>query len=183
MFLIRHGQSQFNVVYSVTRQDPGIEDPELTEEGHRQIEAVAAGLIDQRDRGEVRLTRLITSPYIRALQTAAILANALDVPVTVEALVRERAAFTCDVGSAPTALQQRFPRFAFAHLAHPWWHDLVAHGAAESEETLAERGASFRAAMRDDPDWSNIGVVTHWGFIRALTGQRVLNGAMVRLDR
>ncbi len=33
MLLIRHGQSEFNVVYSVTRQDPGIRDPKLTVEG------------------------------------------------------------------------------------------------------------------------------------------------------
>ena len=31
MLLIRHGQSEFNVVYSVTRVDPGIRDPLLTE--------------------------------------------------------------------------------------------------------------------------------------------------------
>ena len=27
MILLRHGQSEFNVVYGVTRVDPGIEDP------------------------------------------------------------------------------------------------------------------------------------------------------------
>ncbi|MDH3235510.1 MAG: histidine phosphatase family protein, partial [Alphaproteobacteria bacterium] len=33
MILIRHAQSEFNVVYGKTRQDPGIEDPKLTDTG------------------------------------------------------------------------------------------------------------------------------------------------------
>jgi len=30
MFLLRHGQSYFNLHFNQTRVDPGIEDPELT---------------------------------------------------------------------------------------------------------------------------------------------------------
>ena len=33
MILVRHGQSEFNAVYSVTRVDPGIPDPQLTDIG------------------------------------------------------------------------------------------------------------------------------------------------------
>ena len=36
MFLLRHGQSYFNLHYTETRVDPGIEDPELTPLGHEQ---------------------------------------------------------------------------------------------------------------------------------------------------
>ena len=31
MYLLRHGQSYFNLHFTPTRIDPGIEDPELTE--------------------------------------------------------------------------------------------------------------------------------------------------------
>lgn len=181
MFLIRHGQSAFNAVYSVTRQDPGIADPELTEEGVRQARAAATTLAALRERTEGHIRRLISSPYTRALQTATIIADALGLEVTVDPLVRERAAFACDIGASPAELAQRFPRFRFDHLADPWWHDHVACGAAESEEALAARGAAFRAAMAATPDWPHIAVVTHWGFIRCLTGRPPANGEIVRL--
>ncbi len=44
MFLLRHGQSYFNLHYTETRVDPGIEDPELTPLGHEQARVAAAGL-------------------------------------------------------------------------------------------------------------------------------------------
>lgn len=46
MILLRHAQSLFNVSYSVTRIDPGIEDPELTELGRQQARDAAAQLQD-----------------------------------------------------------------------------------------------------------------------------------------
>ena len=41
MFLLRHGQSYFNLHMSETRVDPGIEDPELTPLGESQAAAAA----------------------------------------------------------------------------------------------------------------------------------------------
>ena len=87
MILVRHGQSEFNVVYSVTRVDPGIRDPRLTEEGRRQ----AAGLAEELAGHGVR--RILASPYTRALETAAIIAERLSVPIAIDPVVGERAAF------------------------------------------------------------------------------------------
>ena len=64
MLLLRHGQSYFNLHFNKTRVDPGIEDPELTDLGFAQAHAAAARLAQQ------KLTRIIISPYMRALQTA-----------------------------------------------------------------------------------------------------------------
>src|ERR1039457_5721974 len=64
MFLLRHGQSYFNLHFSETRVDPGIEDPELTPLGAEQAAAAARLLAG------AALTRIIVSPYTRALQTA-----------------------------------------------------------------------------------------------------------------
>ena len=50
MILIRHGQSEFNVVYGKTRVDPGIRDPRLTALGERQAQArkqVTADTVEQ----------------------------------------------------------------------------------------------------------------------------------------
>lgn len=183
MLLVRHGQSHFNVAFAATRVDPGIRDPELTEEGRRQALAAAAELEVLRAQGR-DLRRLISSPYTRALQTASILAESLGFrEVTVEPLVRERAAFQCDVGASPTELQRRFPAYRFEHLDDPWWHDHIAHGVEESETAVAERAAAFRAAMARDPDGPHTIVVTHWGFIRCITGgYRSANGEIVPIS-
>jgi glucosyl-3-phosphoglycerate phosphatase len=170
MLLIRHGQSHFNVAFAATRIDPGIRDPELTDEGRRQALAAAAELDVLRGQGR-DIRRLISSPYTRALQTATIIADALGVAdVVVDPLVRERAAFMCDVGASPASLQARFPRYRFDHLDDPWWHDHIAHGTAETEEALALRAAAFRAAIAKTADAAQVAVITHWGFIRCVTG-------------
>jgi broad specificity phosphatase PhoE len=71
VILIRHGQTEFNRVFSVTRRDPGIRDPHLTDLGRRQAAVMAQSLRPS------SLRRLITSPYARALETAEIIAEHL----------------------------------------------------------------------------------------------------------
>jgi broad specificity phosphatase PhoE len=176
MFLIRHGQSEFNAVYARTRVDPGIPDPRLTEEGKRQARDAARSL------AEHGIARLIASPYTRALETATIIADELGLEIEVEPLVRERAAFHCDIGASPVELARRFPRLAFDHLDDPWWHDHVALGVDESEAHVIARGDLFRARAAKLDGRAQVCVVTHWGFIRALTGIEAKNGEIVRLS-
>jgi broad specificity phosphatase PhoE len=171
MILIRHGQSEFNVVYGATRQDPGIEDPRLTDAGRAQARTLGPAL------RVLGVARLMVSPYTRALETAALLREGHDVPVTVEPLVRERAAFSCDIGSRRDALAARWPDHAFDHLDDVWWskHE-------ESHDALHARGTSFRERVAREGNWHDLAVVTHWGFIMALTGLTVGNCVMVRFD-
>jgi broad specificity phosphatase PhoE len=171
MLLIRHGQSEFNVVYGVTRQDPGIRDPRLTETGRAQARAAAEALAGH------GIARLIASPYTRALETAEIIAAILVLPIVVDACVGERAAFACDVGSPTPELRRRWPHLALDHLDDMWWPALE-----ESEVALGRRCETFRSAMATADDWAAAGIVTHWGFIRGLTGLTVPNGAVLRVD-
>ena len=108
MILLRHGQSEFNLHFTATRRDPGIPDPKLTELGHAQAQAAVTTLAD------MAVSRIIASPYTRALETAAPLAAARGVPVFVNPLVRERYAFVCDVGSPRTALARVWPGHDFS---------------------------------------------------------------------
>jgi broad specificity phosphatase PhoE len=171
MILLRHGQSEFNVVYNATRVDPGIPDPRLTEEGRRQALAAAAALAAH------PLERLLASPYTRALETAEIIAGKLGLAIEVEPLVREHCLFHCDIGSPRSALVQRWPALDFAHLEERWWPDLD-----ETEVLLSARAEAFRHRMAAKPDWERTAIVSHWGFIRALTGLRVPNGHLLRFD-
>jgi broad specificity phosphatase PhoE len=172
MILLRHGQSEFNVVFNATRRDPGIRDPALTGVGRDQALAAARTL------GSERISRIIVSPYTRALQTAAIVAEALSLPIhVVTPEVRERYAFTCDVGTPTSALARAWPDLDFSGLDEIWWPD-----ATESAESIEGRAREFRQRMANLEFWAEALVVSHWGFILSLTGERVQNGEIRRCD-
>jgi glucosyl-3-phosphoglycerate phosphatase len=172
MFLLRHGQSYFNLHFNATRVDPGIEDPELTPLGMEQAAAAAKQLAD------AALTRIIISPYTRTLQTAQpVLAIHLKVPVEIMHEVREQAAFTCDVGTAPDVLATRFPHHEFGHLPPRWWPAGV-----ETPEETSERAQAFRALMAARGDSATTLLVSHWAFILALTGVELENGEILEYD-
>ncbi len=171
MMLVRHGESEFNVVYNVTREDPGIVDPGLTDHGMRQAEAVAEEL------GGHHIRRILVSPYSRTLHTAKIVAERRGLPVEVEPLVRERAFFACDIGSPRSELSARWPGFDFVGLPERWWPE-----PKETEGDLLGRCTAFRAAMASAVDWPHVAVISHWGFIRGLTGQTLTNGSLLRFD-
>jgi broad specificity phosphatase PhoE len=168
--LIRHGQTEFNRVFSATQRDPGIRDPQLTETGRLQAEAIARAL------RPLSVERLIASPYVRALETAGIIATELELPIAVEPLVAERFCFTCDIGSPLAELRTRWSDLVFDHLPDPWWPQQE-----ETEAQISQRSQRFRCLIGSEA-WSEIAVVTHWGFIRALTGLKVPNGAVLRID-
>lgn len=171
MILVRHGQSHFNVHFSVTREDPGIVDPGLTDEGERQAKAAADGLLGQ------GIRRIVASPYWRTLHTAEIIAESLGLTVTIEPQVRERYFFTCDIGSHRSDLVERWPGFGFGDLPERWWPDQE-----ETEDALAVRCAGFRRRVKDDENWEDLLIVSHWGFIRGLTGEAVANGVALRFN-
>jgi glucosyl-3-phosphoglycerate phosphatase len=171
MFLLRHGQSYFNLHFSSTHTDPGIEDPELTPLGREQAVAAADAFAG------VALTRIIVSPYTRALQTAEPFLEMHKVPVDIMHEVRERAAYVCDVGSAPASLAARFPRHDFAHLPAQWWHSSI----ETPEETIA-RADAFRTLMAARKDGATTLLISHWAFILALTGRSVCNGEVLEYD-
>ncbi len=171
MNLIRHGQSHFNVVFNETREDPGIVDPGLTGEGERQAEA-AAEMLSERD-----VRYILASPYSRTLLTAEIIAGRLGLGITVEPLVRERTFFVCDVGSPRSQLAARWPDVDFGDLPERWWPDRE-----ETEQALHARCTAFRASMAETNGWRHVAVVSHWGFIRGLTGQEIANGTILSFD-
>jgi len=171
VILMRHGETVFNRVYGATRRDPGVADPALTAVGRAQAEAAARRLAGE----DVR--RLIASPFTRALETAEIVARHLRIPVTVDARVRERAAFACDVGTCRSALAARWSGLALEQLDEVWWH-----AAVEGEPALDARCAEFRADIARATDWPHVAVITHWGVIRSLARASLTNGETVRFD-
>ena len=167
MILLRHGESEFNVVYRKTRVDPGIRDPRLTERGHGQAREAAQRL------AEHGVKRALASPFTRALQTA----EALGLPTVIEPDVRERCVFGCDIGTPASELMAHWPHHDFSHMDEHWWNQDT-----ESESEVLVRAERFRAMAQGWPDHHELVVVSHWGFILALTGQSVANCELVFYD-
>ena len=171
MILMRHGQSEFNLHFSATKRDPGIRDPRLTPLGQAQADAAAEAV------HKAGITRILASPYTRALQTAAPSARRLGLPVQVHPGIRERYHFTCDIGSPREELAAAWPSHDFTHLPETWWPSET-----ETPESVAARASAFLTEMRASVAWAHTLVVSHWAFILAVTGQSLDNGAWIRFD-
>lgn len=172
MYVVRHGQSEFNVIFGATRQDPGIKDPTITDLGAAQIEETRAFLTDK------PVTSMIVSPYTRTLQSADILRRDLAVLTEIEPLIREHKHFSCDIGTHASALSETWPHYDFSSLDEQWWPD-----DHENDAMVAARARRFFEKTQPRADWEGLVVVSHWGFIRGLCGLQVANGTVVKVDR
>ena len=171
MMLIRHAQSEWNHHFSRTKVDPGIPDPALTDLGRRQAGELAEKLKSH------TISALIASPYRRTLETAEIVADALDLPISINSLVRERCVFSCDIGSNPNVLCETRPHIDFSGLEDGWWGV-----PPESEADVIRRCQRFREEYGDLLVRDDIAIISHWGFIRAFTGEEVENATIVHVD-
>ena len=171
MIVLRHCQSEFNLHFTRTRRDPGIVDPVLTPFGERQALAAARALADE------AITRILVSPYTRALQSVVPLARERGLVPVVTPLVRERYAFICDIGSPRSALAEQWGDLDFSQLEETWWPQ-----GTESEAGVVSRAERFRAEMATLPDWRTTLVVSHWGFLLALCGVSLENGTFRHVD-
>ncbi|TLU74593.1 histidine phosphatase family protein [Lichenicoccus roseus] len=171
MIVLRHCQSEFNLHFTRTKCDPGIVDPVLTPLGEEQAAQAAAALAGQ------RIDRILVSPYTRALQTAAPIARERGVAPVVTPLIGERCAFVCDIGTPASQLARRWPDIDFSHLEEVWWPQ-----ATEQEEHVVARAEQFRREAVALPQLAMTLVVSHWGFLLALSGSSLQNGAFLRID-
>ena len=92
-YFIRHGQSENNLLFLTTGASEGrSHDPELTEVGRKQAEALAqflcctapqspANQFDEQNLAGFGITHLYTSLMVRAVATATTVARALKLPV------------------------------------------------------------------------------------------------------
>lgn len=103
LLLIRHGQSSNNVLTAAGHPFAGRSaDPELTEKGIVQTEELALAFREGR---LPRLTALVSSPMVRAVQTAAPLAEAFDLPILVNTQAYEVGGVYTGIPQTPSASQ------------------------------------------------------------------------------
>lgn len=76
LYFTRHGETEWNVKKKIQ----GTTDTSLNENGIRQAKLLAQTLLNKRESGAFHPVRVYNSPYLRAAQTAQIVADALDIP-------------------------------------------------------------------------------------------------------
>lgn len=172
VYLMRHGQTVFNAINDRTGRDPIAYDARLSAVGIQQ--AVAAREAVARIAPEL----VVTTPATRALETVVHAFPDRDSGVLVQALHRERVTNSCDIGSSPEELAERFPQFDFGDLESVWWwHDGEPDERGVVREPLGalkDRVAAFQQWLRQRPERSIV-VVGHAEFFSYLVGRIMSN--------
>jgi broad specificity phosphatase PhoE len=169
MLLLRHGQTTL----SIQRRYSGQGDPKLTVLGHDQAEAAAARLAAPEAGGLAPegIAAVLTSPLRRARQTAAAVAQALDVPLEVrDALVETD--FGGWEGLTFAEAGERDPEL------HAKWlgDEHVPPPGGESFATVGARVAAERAAIVAAYPGQTVVVVSHVTPIKLLLRQALAGG-------
>lgn len=194
LYLIRHGQSQNNALWSHTGSDKKrVEDPLLTDIGERQAHATAE-FIGQTDNGNsaeipesarddpfnrigFAFTHLYTSLMTRAIQTATPIAKETGLPLLTWEEIHESGGIfledpeTGENNGLPGPNRTYFEA-TFPHLQLPdtlgetgWWNRPM-----ETREQAFQRAIAFSQALIDRHGDSNdrVAIVTHAGFTFAV---------------
>jgi len=171
IYLIRHGQSEFNAAFTLEpRTDPMMFDAHLTELGIQQAKSARNQLFN------LEIKHVISSPMIRAIQTSMhIFGN--DHPIIINPHIREKLTHSCDVGSHPQILKGLFTHLSFDHLLPHWWHGVPGIGMriqVEPENLFLSRAQKFKAWL-DQWDDEPLAVVGHGTFFVQLAGHHMKN--------
>jgi broad specificity phosphatase PhoE len=175
VYLVRHGQSEFNAVHDGTN-DPMLFDARLTALGVDQARAARAKV------AELGIRHVLTSPLTRAIQTTREIFGG-KVPVSVSAGHREQVQNSCDVGRSPRELAAEFPDLEFGHLNEIWWHQGPLNPAGipiEPEDVLEARIRAFAAGLDQFSD-RPLAIVGHATAFFALSGRKMQNCEVHRL--
>ena len=164
IWIVRHGNREDfqNPGWSKTAQRPF--DPALSADGETQAREVGISL-----QGE-QVHRVFASPFLRTIQTASHIADALNLSVCLEPGIGEILPnVKCTPALLPEAERmQRFPRIDEDYT------EIKAFPYPESSEEGHERAAAAAHALTDRFPDKNLLMVTHGapvvGIVRGLTG-------------
>jgi len=158
IYFIRHGESEANLLREHSNR--GFRHP-LTEKGREQAATLARRLEG------IAVTRLFASPIMRAVQTAEILSDALDVPYEITDALRE---YDCGIleGRADEAAWQLHFAVFDAWVQHKDWERRIEGG--ESFNEIRDRFVPFieRLAADYGESLANIVLVGHGGLYRCM---------------
>lgn len=201
LYFIRHAQSANNALWSGTGSDKGrSEDPELTDLGLQQAQALAEHLSSANPRGGspckgnggtgFGLTHLYSSLMVRAVKTGVTIAARLDLELHGWQEIHERGGIYLNNGDSgevqylPGRDRQYFQKHYPALLLPPgfkesgWWD----RKPLEAPEDSLVRARAFIRGLREKHGGSEdrVGIISHGGFYNdflvELLGLRPNNG-------
>lgn len=170
IYLIRHGQSEFNAAHVNGGPDPMIFDARLTKLGVEQ--AKRARISAQK----LNIQTVIVSPFTRALQTAQYIFGGthwLNVMIG----PHEQLSHSCDVGRSPKDLQVDFPDLSFDGIPEVWWHTGKPNElgyTVEKQDIFAPRIAEFVKTLADMSP-RPVAIVAHGNVFKEMTGFEMEN--------
>ena len=168
-FLLRHAESVANA-HPEALSLPEEEGDRLTATGVGQARAAAEALADY------EITRLLSSPMRRAKETAAVVGERLDLPVTVLPYVHELKEEHEYGRLSPE--EQMLRRGVTRMAAHPEDPDHTVSG-AESFRMVIDRVRRLKAELESGPEHQRSLVVTHGIFTRFFFLDCLLGDAFV----
>jgi len=170
VYLIRHGQSEFNAAFKHGQPDPILFDARLSPKGQDQADALREKV------RELGIKQVISSPLTRALETALRAFDGL-APISVMDTHHEWLTHSCDRGRTPKELAKDFPTLDFNHLADRWWHD----GPVNADNVPVEPETAFHArvgafdALLAKAETRPVAIVGHGNYFRELIGYMLEN--------
>ncbi len=193
LYLIRHGQSQNNVLWGVKDyKRQRVADPQLTDIGQQQAQVTAEALAahgdpshldswDPQNLAGFNFTHIYCSLMERAVQTAYPLAEAYDLPVlALEDAYEYGGLFEYDheldrdtgvQGHGKDYFAQRYPRLIYPKGAHHdgWWNSRPkepTHVALTRSHTLLQR------LVETHKQHDQVALISHAGFINYMLEAR-----------
>ena len=119
LYFVRHGQAEHNVNaadnYALPRDAP------LTEDGIAQARHLRHKLLALAESEGLHFDLAVSSPLTRAIQTARVTLEGMDIPLSITPLISERLCEPCDLGTTTSELAARFPGVDFKDLEEVWW--------------------------------------------------------------
>lgn len=177
VYLIRHGQSEFNAVHKDGDPDPMIFDAPLTSKGLAQARQARIEV------AKLGISQVIASPLTRAIQTALCIFRGV-APIKIMSGHRELLSHSCDVGRPASRLKLDFPELSFDDLDEIWWHQGPAteNGVpVEPRDVFQQRIRSFASEL-DGMAGQSLAVVGHGDSFRELAGVSMANCEVYRFS-
>lgn len=155
LLVLRHGASTWNSEH----RWQGWGDPPLSKEGMAQAAAAAVALSEI-----TAIAKVVSSDLARARMTAEVIAGALQAPVFLEPLLRERN-IGLWTGRASAEIETQWPGQIETYRTNP----LMAFPEGEETEGFVERARSTLVRLAQEPPKEAVAVVvTHNGLIRCV---------------
>lgn len=163
LYLIRHAQSQNNALPEEQR----VEDPGLTELGRQQADLLGKWI------PQLELTRIITSPFLRALETAERIRESTRLTPEVRTAIHEQGGCCSGhpavgmvgrPGMSRTEIERRFPAFQVsAEIDGKGWWQCQPY---ETREAARQRAAAVLRQTREEFAHTShrVAYVTHADF-------------------